>query len=162
MAPSFAAVSTECEWRAIRSYTSCFTQTLLQPLKRNSVRMLSSTGIGTGTSTGTDTSTSTRQLPVPRINSMSPVRHVCISLPFGHNCTLLCTAVCSTHNVTSSTASCVLLFNGDVQTPNVLSQHKCRLNTIHPLINKDTFSANISLLCAIIFRTFKFQIVLST
>jgi hypothetical protein len=53
---------------------------------------------------------------------------VCISLSFGHNVALLCTAVCSTPNVTSSTASCVLLFNGDVQTPNVLSQHKCRLN----------------------------------
>ena len=32
------------------------------------------------------------------------VRHLCISLSFGHNWVLLCTAVCSTHNVTSSTA----------------------------------------------------------
>jgi len=131
-------------------------QTLLRLLKRISVQVLSSTrtGTSTGNSTSTSTSTSTRLLPVPRINSMSPVRHVCISLPFGHNCTLLCTAVCSTHNVTSNTASCVLLFNGDVQTPNVLPQHKCRLNTLHLLINKDTFIANLSLLCAIIFRIF--------
>jgi len=154
VAPLLATVSTVREWRAFRCSTSSKTQTLLRLLKRISARMFSSTS--------TSTSTSTRLLPVPRINSTSPVRHVCISLPFGHNCTLLCTAVCSTHNVTNSTASSVLLFNGDVQTPNVLSQHKCRLNTIHLLINKDTFTAKLSLLCAIIFRSFKFQIVLST
>jgi len=158
VAPSLAAVSTAREWRAFTSciavYSSCLTQTLLQLLKRISVRLLSSTGTGT--------STSTRLLQVPRINSMSPVRHVCISLPFGHNWTPLCTAVCSTHNVTSSTASCVLLFNGDVQTPHVLSQYKCHLNTLHLLINKDTFSANLSPLCTITFRIFQFQIVLST
>jgi hypothetical protein len=47
------------------------------------------------------------------------VRLVCISLSFGHNWPLLCTAVCSTHNVTSSTASCVLLFTATFkhQTP---------------------------------------------
>jgi len=151
-----AAVSKVRESRAFRKYTFCLTQTLLHLKKRICIRLLSSTG------TGTSTSTSTKLLLVTKISNMSPVRHMCIFLPFGHNCTLLCTADCSTYNVTSSTASSLLLFNGDVQTPNFLSQHKCRLNTIHQLINKDTFSANISLLCAIIFRTFKFQIALST
>jgi len=64
MAQSLAAVSTIREWRAFTSsiavYISCLVQTLLQLLKRISVRLLSSTGTGTSTSNGT----STRQLPV--------------------------------------------------------------------------------------------------
>jgi hypothetical protein len=70
-------------------------------------------------------------VPVPhfyRNPVLATCRNLCISPSFGHNVALLCTAVCSTDSVTSSTASCVLLFNGDVQTPNVLSRHKCRLN----------------------------------
>jgi len=74
---------------AFRSSTFCLTQTLLQLLKRISVRLLSSTGTSTNTTTSTSTSsstsTSTRLLQVPMINSMSSVRHVCISLSFGHN-----------------------------------------------------------------------------
>jgi hypothetical protein len=66
MSPPFAAVSTVRERGTFTSstavYSSCFTQTLLQLLKRISVRVLSSTG----------TSTSTRLLQVPKINSMSP------------------------------------------------------------------------------------------
>ena len=50
------------------------------------------------------------QVPVPDcyryrgLTACRRVRRVCISLSFGHNWALLCTAVCSTHNVTSSTA----------------------------------------------------------
>ena len=81
------------------------TQTLLELLTLICVRLLSSTGTGTSTntssstntstgtstststskSTGISTSTSTRLLQVPMINRMSSVRHVLISLPFGHN-----------------------------------------------------------------------------
>jgi hypothetical protein len=104
-------------------------------------------------------------VPVPdcyRYPLLPECRTVCISLSFGHNVALLCTAVCSTHSVTSSTASCVLLFNGDVQTPDVLSQHKCRLKTFDLLLNKEIFGANVSLPCTISFRTFQFQIAVST
>ena len=68
MSPSLAAVSTVRERRAFTSsiaiYSSCLTQTLLQFLKRISVRVSSSTVTGT--------STSTRLLHLPRISSMSP------------------------------------------------------------------------------------------
>ena len=103
------------------------------------------------------------QVPVPvpvpdcyRYRGLAACRRVCISLSFGHNWALLCTALCSTHNVTSSTAGCVLLFNGDVQTANVLSQYKCRLNMFDWLLNKETISTNLSLPCRIIYRQFKF------
>ena len=70
MSPSLAAVSTVRERRAFTSsiavYSSCLTQTLLQLLKRISVRVLSSTG------TSTSTSTSTRLLQLHRISNMSP------------------------------------------------------------------------------------------
>ena len=65
MSPSLAAVSTARERRpfacSIAVYSFCFTQTLLQLLKRITVRVLSTTGTGT----------STRLLQVPRINSKS-------------------------------------------------------------------------------------------
>jgi hypothetical protein len=46
-------------------------------------------------------------VPVPhcyRYPRLAPYHNVCISPSFRHNVALLCTAVCSTHNVTSSTA----------------------------------------------------------
>jgi hypothetical protein len=109
--------------------------------------------VGTNTTIGTSTSTrtSTRLLQVPRISSISP----CVYFTaFGYNVALLYTAVCSTH---SSIARCVLLFNGDVQTTNVLSQDKCRLNIIDWLVNKDTSGANFSLPYTIVFRRFQFE-----
>ena len=99
-------------------------------------------------------------VPVPdsyRYRGLAASRRVCISLSFGHNWALLCTAVCSTNNVTSGTGGCVLLFNGDVQTANVLSQYKCRLNTFNWLLNKESFGADLSLPCKIIYRLFNFE-----
>jgi hypothetical protein len=101
MSPSMAAVSTVRERRAFNSsitvYSSCLTQTLLQLLKRISVWVC--------------------QVPVPvpdcyRYRGLAACRRVCILLSLGNHIALLCTAVCSTH---SSTARCVILFNGDVQ-----------------------------------------------
>jgi hypothetical protein len=91
MSPPFAAVSTIRERRAFTSstavYSSCLTQTLLQLLKRISVRVLSSTSTGT--------STSTRLLQVPRINSMSlcsPCVFHCHSVTTDRCCALLSVA----------------------------------------------------------------------
>ena len=62
----------------------------------------------------------------------------CHSVTTERCCALLSVA----HTASHVALLAVLLFNGDVQTPNVLSHNKYRLNTFNILINNDN---NISL-----------------
>jgi hypothetical protein len=167
MSPSLAAVSSVRERRPFTSSTavcsSWLTQMLLQLLKCISVGCCKvPVPVLVPVPVPVPIPVPVRvHVPVPVPDSymypeLAACRTVCNSLSFVHNVALLCTADCSTHNATSNTASCVLLFNGDVQTPNALSQHKCRLNTLDLLSNKENLSANFSLPCSIIFRLLQF------